>query len=230
MNTAGNSNDYLASFISPERRERMNAVLQRRQRYITVVLEDIFQPHNASAVLRSCDAFGIQDVHIIENRNSYRINPDVELGTAKWLNIQRYREAGAGNTVPALKGLKDAGYRLAAALPGGRGLLGEVDLHAGPIALLFGTELSGLSPEAIEMADETFSIDMYGFVESFNISVAAAITLYSMCERLQSSDIAWQLSAQEREDIRGQWLRSSIKGAAQLEKNFLDGQEQGCAG
>ena len=213
-------NDYLMGFVSPERRAKMESALRLRQRYITVVLEDIFQPHNASAVLRSCDAFGVQDLHIIENRNSYRINPDVELGTAQWLSISRYREEG-NNTPKALQELKAAGYRLVAARPG-RGCepLEELSLSEGPLALMFGTELSGLSQEALEMADETFSIPMYGFVESFNISVAVAISLYSLNRRLRNSDIDWRLSQEEGEDIRGQWLRASIKNAELLEREF----------
>lgn len=215
-------NDYLMSFVSPERRARMESVLCFRQRYMSVVLEDIFQPHNASAVLRSCDALGVQDLHIIENRNSYRINPEVELGTAQWLSIRRYNEE-ENNSTRALQGLKKAGYRLVAAMPGEDHPLEELDLSAGPMALIFGTELSGLSQEAREMADEGFSIPMYGFVESFNISVAVAITLYSLVSRLRSSDIDWRLSEEEREEIRGQWLRSSIKQASLLEKEFHRG-------
>ena len=220
-------NDYLAGFITPDRREKMESVLRLRQRYITVVLEDIFQPHNVSAVLRSCDAFGVQDLHIIENRNRYRINPDVELGTAQWLNINRYN-GGETNTPQALSGLKEAGYRLIAALPGrDQPALNELGLEAGPVALMFGTELTGLSQAAVDMADESFSIPMHGFVESFNISVAVAITLHSLDCRLRESDIDWRLSDQEREDIRGQWLRSSVKKAAVLEREFLNGMADG---
>ncbi|MGI9256183.1 MAG: TrmH family RNA methyltransferase [Salinispira sp.] len=214
-------NDYLATFITPERRERMRTVLALRQRYITVVLEDIFQPHNASAVLRSCDAFGVQDVHIIENRNTCRITPDVELGSAQWLSIRKYKEK-KNNTVQALKTLKTRGYRLAAASLQAKQSLEELTLERGPLALLFGTEMTGLSQPALDAADETFSIPMRGFIESFNISVAAAITLYSLTKRLQASHIEWELSHGEKEDIRTQWLRSSIKKSDILVKEFFE--------
>ncbi len=214
-------NAYLEMFVTHARKEKINRALQRRQRYLTVVLEDIFQPHNASAVLRNCDAFGIQDVHIIENRNRYRINPDVELGTAQWLSIRTYNE-GDSNTAAAIGAIKKNGYRILATTPHGDDqFIQEVSLDKGPIALLFGTELTGLSGEAIEMADEFVRIPMQGFVESFNISVSVAISLYALDEKLRSSKhIDWQLGEAEKEAIRYQWLSASLEKSATLEAEY----------
>jgi tRNA (guanosine-2'-O-)-methyltransferase len=167
--------DYLSRFVTPDRLERFGEVLAERTRYITVAVEDIYQPHNASAVLRTCDAFGIQDVHIIENRNIYRLNPSVELGTAQWLTLHRHR-GPENNTEAAINHLRSTGYRIVATSPHARQQeLEALDLNAGPVAVLFGTEKEGLSETALSLADEYVAIPMYGFVESFNISVSAAL-------------------------------------------------------
>jgi tRNA (guanosine-2'-O-)-methyltransferase len=227
--------EYLSSFVTPQRLDRMHQVLNQRTRYLTVVLEDIYQPHNASAVLRSCDAFGIQDVHIIEDKNAYRVNPDVELGTSQWLTMNRYRATSGSkhhdpknqsptNPIPtakAIQQLKDMGYRIVATSPDPQGYsLRDFPLDPGPIALFFGTELSGLSDYVLEHADTYVAIPMHGFVESFNISVSAALCMYDLSTRLRSSALPWQLSFEEQQEILLQWLRRSIKRADALEREF----------
>lgn len=213
-------NDYLKGFVTPERGEKIDQVLALRQRYVTVMLEDIFQPHNASAVLRSCDAFGVQHVHIVENRNSYRINPDVELGTAQWLSLHHYR-GKENNTPDAIRELKKQGYRIIATAPHSRDcLLEDLPIEKGPMALMFGTELNGLSETAMELADEFIRIPMHGFVESFNISVSAAISLQSLDRRLRNAQIAIEPDEQELEQIRHQWYRNSLKKSDQLIRSY----------
>ncbi|MFW5814722.1 MAG: TrmH family RNA methyltransferase [Spirochaetota bacterium] len=212
--------DYLARFVTEARRARMHAVLAERTRYLTVAVEDIYQPHNASAVLRTCDCFGVQDVHIIENRNEYRLNPGVELGTAQWLTLHRYRDGG-NNTHAALESLREAGYRVVATTPHtDQVALEEFDLRAGPVALLFGNELEGLSDAALEAADEHLIIPMYGFVESFNISVSAAIVLHHLTHALRASGLDYRLGDEERREIELAWLRSSIGRVEALEREF----------
>lgn len=219
--------EYLSGFVTPQRWQTMLDVLEHRSRYITVVLEDIFQPHNASAVLRSCDAFGVQDVHIIENRNRYRVNPDVELGTSQWLNLQRYHgnpePDGNGNTRDALLSLKKQGYRIIATAPSRDALeLSQLPLEDGPVALVFGTELTGLSETAFELADQSLRISMYGFVESFNISVSAALCLYDVTTRLRQSSLPWKLEEHQRAEILHAWLRRSIKKWEVIEASFKE--------
>ncbi len=212
---------YLARFVTEERLARMRRVLDERTRYLTVVVEDVYQPHNASAVLRTCDCFGIQDVHIVENRNQYRLNPGVELGTAQWLTLHRYG-SNEHNTRDALRRLRESGYRIVATSPHTHEVsLDRFDLEAGPAALLFGNELDGLSCEAMQTADEHLVIPMYGFVESFNISVSAAIVLHRLSSRLRSSDIAYRLSPDDRIRVMLGWLRSSVGRAEALEREFL---------
>ncbi|MFC2136762.1 TrmH family RNA methyltransferase [Bacteroidota bacterium] len=211
---------YLTEFITDNRIKRFNEIIQYRTRYITVVLEDIFQPHNASAVLRSCDCFGVQDVHIIENKNKYNINPDVALGSNKWLNLLKYNKE-KNNTVDAIKKIKSKGYRIIATTPHNNSVnLDEFDIEKGKIALLFGTELNGLSNEALDYSDEYLKIPMYGFTESLNISVSTAIILKSLIYKLHHSEIQWALSEEEMTNLKLKWLKNSIKNSELLIKKF----------
>lgn len=212
---------FLSGFVTKNRIQLFNHVLSNRTRYITVVLEDLYQPHNASAVLRTCDCFGIQDVHIIENRNKYTVNPDVALGSSKWLNLVKYNKKD-NNTLPAFKKLQKAGYRIVATTPHVNEVtLDEFDLEKGKTALLFGTELNGLTDTAINNADEFLKIPMFGFTESYNISVSVAIVLYHLVNDLKKSNIHWQLSDEEKKSVKLDWLRKSIKMSSYLEKEFL---------
>ena len=212
--------DYLAGFVTPDRLARMNRVLDERTRYITVLVEDIYQPHNASAVLRTCDCFGVQDVHIVENRNAYQINPGVELGTAQWLTLHRYRD-GDNNTPAAVNALRSTGYRIVATTPHtSQVAVDEFDLNAGPVALLFGNEPDGLSDTALELADQHLVIPMFGFVESFNISVSAAIILHALTGRLRAGGLDYHLTAEERDALLLRWLRGSVGRAGALERAY----------
>ena len=213
--------DLLRPHVTDRRWERMQQVLGQRSRYIAAAVEDIYQPHNGSAVLRSCDAFGVQDVHIIENRNHYRVNPGVELGTAQWLSMYRYPRpqddtapAGAPRTRAAVATLHRLGYRVVATPPHRDDVtLPELDLSAGPVALLFGSEKEGLSEVALELADEYMRIPMQGFVESLNISVSAAVSMHDLSARLRGSEIPWHLSERERSIVLARWLRHSVRHA-----------------
>ncbi|MCK5198001.1 MAG: RNA methyltransferase [Spirochaetales bacterium] len=202
---------YYSELITAERLQKMNTVLRNRTRYISVALENIFQPHNASAVLRSCDAFGIQDVHIIENSNRFSSNSAVDMGTSQWLTLQRYRKE-KNNTIHAIEALKDQGYRVVATSPHADDIdLEEFDLTRGKAVFLFGTELDGLTPEAMEAADEYVKIPMFGFVESFNISVCVALTLHRLVQSLHESGLNWHLSEHEQMTLLHEWLRNSIR-------------------
>lgn len=212
--------EFLKEMVNENRLELLEKVMQDRTRYITVMLEDIYQPHNASAVLRTCDCFGIQDVHIVENKNQYTLNPEVELGSAQWLNMYKYNQS-ENNTSVAIEKLKKSGYRIVATTPHTDDVeLPDFDLEKGPFALLFGTEMRGLSDHAIEMADEYLKIPMFGFTESLNISVSAAIILQSLRMRMNNSEINWQLSDQDREVIQLQWIKNSVKNSKIIEREF----------
>jgi tRNA (guanosine-2'-O-)-methyltransferase len=215
---------HLEQFVTVRRLNLINRVLEQRTRYLTVVLEDIFQPHNASAVLRSCDCFGIQDVHIIENRNTYQVNRDIALGAYKWLTLYKYNKE-ENNTLPALEKLKKQGYRIVATTPHSNGLsLEDFDLNKGKTALIFGTELGGLTDNVSRMADEFLTIPMVGFTESLNISVTVAIILHHLTNRLRKSEVAWKLSESENLQIKLQWLKNSISRSDSIEKSFTENQ------
>ncbi len=211
---------YLSGFLTPHRLEKMQSILNSRTRYLTVVLEDIYQSHNASAVLRSCECFGMQDVHIIENQNTYEVNPEVALGASKWLTIQKYNRK-VFNTPACLEKLRANGYRLVAATPHKDDCLLEDLALDQKTALLFGTEMQGLSAEAIRMADGFVKIPMQGFTESFNISVSVAICLYHLSTKLRSTAQNWQLFEAEKNDLLLDWIKASIKNPDLLVSRFL---------
>lgn len=209
----------LEEFVTERRKSRMARVLDNRTRYVTVMLEDIYQPHNASAVLRSCDAFGVQDVHIVENRNEYQVNPGVELGTSQWLDLVRYGDG----TDACIGTLRARGYRIVATTPHRNDVtIDTFDLEQGPCVLMFGTEKDGLSDTALSRADEFLRIPMVGFVESLNISVSAARALYTITSRLRGSgtgtELSWRLTPEERSEIYLRWLRQSVRNADEILK------------
>lgn len=214
--------NYLSDFVTPERLQLFDNVLNQRTSYITVVLEDIYQSQNASAVLRTCDCFGIQNVHIIENKNTFNIDKEVDMGASKWLNLHKYNQA-ENNSANALKKLKNEGYRIIATSPHIKNsLLPDFNLQKGKAAIIFGSEMPGISQTITEQADEFLKIPMYGFTESFNISVSAAIVLYQLSQKLKTeSGINWKLSSHEKDNIKLNWLRSSIKRSNLLEERFL---------
>ena len=214
--------DFLIQFISDERKRRFEEVLSWRTRHLTVVLEDIFQPHNASAVLRSCDLTGVQDIHIIENNYSFDINPDVVMGSTKWLDIHRYNELDF-NTPTALEQLKDQGYQIVATCPHRDDFTPETLPLDKPVALVFGTEKTGITDYVMDHADRFVRIPMYGFTESFNISVSAALLVYTLTHRLhEMTDVDWHLSEEEKEEVRLEWARRTLNRIRQYERKFAE--------
>jgi tRNA (guanosine-2'-O-)-methyltransferase len=209
--------EYLAGLISPHRRERVEQVLAHRTRWLTAVLEDVYQPHNASAVLRSCEALGLQDVHVIESRNRYQVNPQVDLGASRWLTVRRYPDLA--NCVQALR---ERGYRLLAASPHEDGQQPEQVEVSRPLAVLLGTEEEGLSPAAVAAADGCVRVPMYGFTESLNVSVCAALILRALSRRLRLEPTPWELTESERAELRLEWYRRSVRGADLLEARFRE--------
>ena len=212
--------DYLTTFVTENRKQKFDALILHRTKHLTVVLEDIYQPHNAAAVLRSCDCFGVQDVHVIENQNKFEAHPDVELGSAKWITLNKYNSKEE-NTADCIKILKQKGYKIVVTSPHKNDCsIEELDItHKS--ALFFGTEMRGATPVAFEQADAFVKIPMVGFTESLNISVSAAVTLYTLITRLKKSSVDWHLSKEEENAVRLQWLRNSIPKSGLIEKDFL---------
>ena len=212
--------DFLYQFITDDRKERFEQVLQNRTRHLTVVLEDIFQPHNASAVLRSCDLTGVQDVHIIENNFMFDINPDVVMGSTKWLDIHRYNEEEF-NTPAVIEQLKSKGYQIVATCPHRDDYTPETLPLDRPVALFFGTEKTGLTDFVLDHADRYVRIPMVGFTESFNISVSAALLVYTLTRRLrEQTDLDWHLSEEEKNEVRLEWSKRTLNRIRQYERKF----------
>lgn len=213
---------YLKDFVTEDRWQRISKVVDKRTRHVTVVLEDIYQPHNASAVLRNCDCFGIQDVHIIENRNEFDPNQGITIGADQWISIYSYNEPGANNTKCCYEHLRRQGYRIVATTPHEE----DVTIDQIPVeqktALVFGAELKGLSDYALEHADSYARIPMVGFSESFNISVGAALCLYEFTTKLRQSEVEWSLSDAEKLNLQGKWLENSLRAGSRLKKRFLE--------
>ncbi len=212
--------NYLQEFVSPHRLKVINETLEQRTRHISVVLENIYQSHNASAVLRSCECFGVQDVHVLEKGNKFSPNSDVALGSSKWLDIHKYKieEQGVGSSLQKIKG---QGYRLVAtSLRAEAKPIQELNLDQ-KTALCFGTEEEGLSEEVYEYVDECVKIPMYGFTQSFNVSVSVALSLYELINRLHASEVKWQLSDEEKQDLRLKWMVKSIKSGEQLVERWM---------
>jgi tRNA (guanosine-2'-O-)-methyltransferase len=190
----------LAALVLPRRIARMNEVLARRSRRLTILFEDVYHPHNASAVLRSAECFGVQDVHVVENEHRFRPSKDVVRGAGRWVTLRRHDALA-----DALAGLRGAGYRVAAtSVDPESEPLDAVDLSA-PLALCFGTEETGLSGEALAQADLHVHVPMVGFTESLNVSVTAALCLHALSTRLRTGE-GWQLTAAERDELRLVWL------------------------
>ena len=209
--------DMLSEFISDNKRSLFDRLVQQRTRHITVMLEDIYQSHNASAVLRSCDCFGVQDVHVVESHNQFNPAGDVAVGSSKWVDFYKYR-----TTQDAYCHLREKGYRIVATLPHENDtLIGDLDLSQ-PIALVFGTELTGLTQEAIDGADAYVKIPMYGFTESFNISVSAALSLFSTTERMRKNpEINWRLNEDEQLEQKLYWTLQVIRDGDKVLKNII---------
>ena len=206
----------LSGLVTEKRLNRLEEILAQRTRYITVAMEDIYQSQNASAVLRTCECFGIQDIHVIENYNPYNINPLVLQGADKWLNINRYNQFDHNSTV-AVNRLKTEGYRIVAtSLDEESTGLDVFDVSGGKFAVIFGNEHQGVSEYILTQADERLKVSMCGFTQSLNISVSAGVIISQLTEKIKSSAINWHLSEDEKRSIRAEWLKRSVKKSQML--------------
>ncbi|RNC85407.1 MAG: TrmH family RNA methyltransferase [Balneola sp.] len=212
--------DYLKEFTTEARWNTIQDVLSKRTTHLTVVLEDLHKSHNANAVLRSCDGFGIQDIHIIENRTAFDTESTVSIGAHQWLTLHKYNDESQDNVETCFKNLKGEGYTIIATTPHER----DVNLHqlsvSDKTALVFGSEREGISDRVRDLADGFVKIPMYGFSESFNISVSAAICLYDLTNKLRSGNINWQLSEDYKTELALLWLKNTIKASDKLVQKF----------
>jgi tRNA (guanosine-2'-O-)-methyltransferase len=209
--------ERLLEFVNDRKKQLFYEVLANRTRHITVVLEDIYQSQNSSAVIRSADSFGLQDIHVLEQENEFSIFRDIALGSGKWLTIKKYPRQ-PDNTRLAYEALRTQGYQIIATTPHQSDLvLEELNIEK-KTALVLGNELHGLSDYAINEADYRMRIPMFGFAESFNISVSASICMHYLNQKLRNSNLDWSLSEVEKTEIMLSWIQNIVKSANQIKK------------
>ena len=210
---------YLEDFVTERRRNLFDKVLDKRTKHFTVVLEDLFEKQNISAIVRTCDIFGVQDVHVIENKYNSYVSNHVARGAQNWVDIHEYNEF-EHNTQICLDNLKEQGYQIVATTPHTDScILEEFDITK-KTAFVFGVEKAGVSNFIMKQADGFLKIPMVGFTESLNVSVAAALILNSTTERLRNSNINWQLTHKEKQDIKLEWMKKSIKSIDLIIERF----------
>ena len=206
---------YLEHFITEERKERFLQVISARTNHFTVAMEDVFQMHNTSAVVRTCEVFGVQQAHSIEGRFGKRLDAKIAMGAQKWVDVFRYND-----TQSCIDALRAQGYQIVATTPHKDAyFLNDFDISK-KSAFFFGTEKEGLSQQVLSQADTYLKIPMVGFTESLNISVAVAIVLQQLTDKLRRSQVAWQLTDEERLNTLINWTKKSIRNAKDVLKRY----------
>lgn len=213
--------DHLAQYVSDHKKRTIEEVLDKRTRHLTIVLEDIFQSQNASAVFRTAECFGVQDIHLIENLSKYALNKRVLRGANKWLTIKKHAQKEKDNSRACLESLKASGYKILATMPSANLTIQQVDV-SNKIAVVMGNELHGLSDTAIALADYKVTIPMFGFTESLNLSVSAAICVHELINRMKASSVDWHLSEEMKKQLRLEWYRKLVRNAEMIERKFLE--------
>jgi len=210
---------YLEGFVTEKRRALFRQVLDNRTKHFTVVLEDLYQKHNWSAVVRSCDVFGIQDIYTIENKYSAYISNGVGKGAQKWVDFHRFKSR-EHNTQDCVDDLKRKGYQIIVTTPHeDSSFVSDFDITK-KTAFVFGVEGEGASDLVMSEADGYLKIPMYGFTESLNVSVAAAITLQNTTDRLHQSNVDWALKDDEKEELYLKWLEKSIGSIKLIKERY----------
>ncbi|HEX7016978.1 MAG TPA: RNA methyltransferase [Cyclobacteriaceae bacterium] len=212
--------EHLSGYVTDHKKEFISRVLSLRTRWITVVLEDVYQSQNLSAVMRTCECMGIQDVHVIEKTIGYGYNKKVLKGAHKWLTIKRYR-TGEDRTRACITSLREKGYRILAISPEPSGVPIDAVAPDAPLALVFGNELHGLSENARALGDEQVTIPMYGFTESMNISVSAALCVFVLSGKLRTSGLPYGLTEAEQDELRLKWYRQIVRRSEIIEREYL---------
>ncbi len=202
--------DLLREFMTGDRFSILERTLSMRTRYMTVMAENMFHGQNAAALIRHCEAFGVQDMHTVESVCPFEPSASVVRGTDQWVNVHRHK-----TTTGALAELKAQGYRIVATTPHRNDSTpATFDVTKGRFALIFGTEHAGISEEVIAAADEFLMIPMCGMVESLNVSASAAILIYTLTQRIRQDIPAWGLTPSEHLEMLYRWTYRSVKDAS----------------
>ena len=209
--------DYLKQFLTDERLSKIEHFSQESSDFVLPVMEDVYQFRNAAAIVRSVEACGFHHVVALEEENVFNPNLKVTKGAETWVQVEKMP-----NNLDSLKEIKNRGYKILAVSPENNAtMLPDYEVKE-PIALVFGTELEGVSDEILDFADETLAIPMYGFTKSFNVSVAAAICMYELKQKLMKSGIDYKLSKEKLLEMKIRWTVNSIRSGEELLERFLN--------
>lgn len=208
--------DYLKQFLTDERLSKIEHFSQESSDFVLPVMEDVYQFRNAAAIVRSVEACGFHHVVALEEENVFNPNLKVTKGAETWVKVEKMP-----NNLDSLKEIKNRGYKILAVSPENNAtMLPDYEVNE-PIALVFGTELEGVSDEILDFADETLAIPMFGFTKSFNVSVAAAICMYELKQKLMKSGIDYKLSEEKLLEMKIRWTVNSIRSGEELLERFL---------
>ena len=205
--------------ITPNKVNMFERIAPQRSKHIVVGLENIQQDHNASAIMRTMDCLGFQELHLIEKNNNYQFQRDIALGAARWLDVMQHQQEPEP-VLDSIAHLRQKGYQIIATSPHIKASTTQnIDLTQ-PIALFFGAEKHGISEELSANADAFLHIPMHGFTESFNLSVSAALVLSALRTRLEASSIDWLLSPERQTELKISWCERILNGGPQLAQKF----------
>ena len=210
--------DYLKQFLTDERLSKIEHFSQESSDFVLPVMEDVYQFRNAAAIVRSVEACGFHHVVALEEENVFNPNLKVTKGAETWVKVEKMP-----NNLDSLKEIKNRGYKILAVSPENNATMLPDYKVKEPIALVFGTELEGVSDEILDFADETLAIPMFGFTKSFNVSVAAAICMYELKQKLMKSGIDYKLSEEKLLEMKIRWTVNSIRSGEELLERFLKG-------
>ena len=208
--------EYLQQFLTDDRLEKINHFAPESSDFILPVIEDVFQFRNAAAIVRSVEACGFHKIVAMESENQFNPNLRVTKGAETWMEVERLP-----HNIDSLKKIKNRGYKMVAVSPEKNAtLLADFKLTE-PVALIFDTEKEGVTPEILDFAEETLAIPMYGFTRSFNVSVAAAICVYALKQKLINSNLEYKLSEEKLWEMKVRWAVNSIKSGEQILAKYL---------
>ncbi len=210
----------LVPFLTEHKQQLFQKILNYRTRHFVVAAEDISHERNAGAMMRTCDCFGIQDFHLIENNHSKKATHFMAKGAEKWISKSVY-DRDEESALKCISALKANGYRIVATTPHAQqNALQDFDISS-KAAFFFGSEDPGVSHLVEENADEFLTVPIYGFTESYNVSVATALILQHVTRKLHLSDVSWQLTENEKQDLLLEWTMKSVRSSELLVKRFL---------
>lgn len=207
----------LESLLTPERIARIDSVLDARLASLTAAVEDTYDPHNAAATIRTSEALGLQELHVIEPGERFSAVKGVTRGAHRWIELHRWPGAEV-----AAAGLKARGFRVYATLPDARAVsIEDVDVST-PVAVIFGNEHEGVSPAAIAACDGTLTVPMFGFTESYNLSVTVGLAMSRLAARRRAHlGAQGDLDPERRARLRARWFALRIRAAVNVVERKL---------